>query len=95
MVEKRNIATAIVLSIVTCGIYGIFWFIKLTDEINTVSENPNDTSGGMAFLFTLITCGIYGWFWYYKMGEKLDHAAENKGMPTQSRGILYLVLGLL
>jgi len=30
-----------------------------------------------------------------QMGEKLDHAAENKGMPTQSRGILYLVLGLL
>lgn len=94
MVEKRGVALAIVLSIVTCGIYGIIWFIKLTDEVNYVSNRTNDTSGGMAFLFTLITCGIYGWVWYYKMGEKLDEAYVSRGMPAQSRGILYLILGL-
>lgn len=94
MIEKRNIATAVILSIVTCGIYGIYWFIKLNDEINSLSGNTNDTSGGMAFLFTLITCNIYGLYWMYKMGEKLDVVYAGKGMPTQSRGMLYLVLSL-
>lgn len=94
MVEKRNIAVAIILSIITCGIYGIYWFIKLTDEINYASGHPQDVSGGMAFLLTLVTCGIYGYIWYYKMGEKLDELAMAKGMPTQSRGIVYLILGL-
>ncbi len=94
-IEKRSVVTAIILSIVTCGIYSLYWFIKLTDEINQASGNPNDTSGGMALVFTLITCGIYGWFWYYKMGEKLDQAYTAKGMPAQSRGILYLVLGFV
>ena len=94
MVEKRNVATAIILTIFTCGIYGIIWFIKLTDEINYISNNTNDTSGGMAFLLTLVTCGIYGWIWYYKMGEKLDQTAMNRRMPSQSRSILYIVLGL-
>lgn len=93
MVTNRNVATAIILSIITCGIYAIYWFVVLTDDTNTVSGNTGDTSGGMALLFTLITCGIYGWYWYYKMGEKLDQAAMAKGMPAQSRGILYLVLG--
>lgn len=93
MIEKRNIAVAIILSIVTCGIYGIIWFIKLTDEINLVSNHPGDTSGGVAFLLTLVTCGIYGWIWYYKMGEKLDEASVGRGLPSQSRGILYLLLG--
>lgn len=93
MTQKRNIVTAILLSIVTCGIYGIYWFIALTDEINAVSNHTEDTSGGLAFVFTLITCGIYGWIWYYKMGEKLDEASVNRGLPSQSRGLLYLLLG--
>ena len=27
MIQQRNIAVCIILSIVTCGIYGIYWFI--------------------------------------------------------------------
>lgn len=94
MIERRSVAKAIILSIITCGLYSIFWFIKLTDEINYVSNHTSDTSGGMAFVLTIITCGIYGYIWYYKMGEKLDEAAFLKGYPQQSRGILYIILGL-
>lgn len=32
MIQKRNIAMYIILSIVTCGIFGIYWFICLTDD---------------------------------------------------------------
>ena len=69
-------------------------FIKLTDEVNYVSGHHQDISGGMAFLLSLVTCGIYTYIWYYKMGEKLDEFATAKGMPTQSRGIVYLIVGL-
>lgn len=94
MLKKRDVVVAIILTIVTCGIYGLVWFVNLTDEINSVSNNPSDTSGGVSLLLTLVTCGIYGWIWYFKMGEKLDEASQMRGLPTQSRGILYLVLGL-
>ena len=94
MVQKRNIATAIILSIVTCGIYGIYWMIKLNDEVNTVGGTTGDTSGLTVFLLTLVTCGIYGWIWMYKMGEKLDNIAASKNVPAQSRGILYIILAL-
>lgn len=93
MVQQRNIALCIILSIITCGIYGIYWFICLTDEANTVSKTAG-TSGGMAFLFTLITCGIYGLYWLYKQGEKLDAAKEQRGMSGGSSGIIYLLLGI-
>lgn len=39
-IKKRNIAVAIILSIVTCGIYGIYWFICLVNELNTASGRP-------------------------------------------------------
>lgn len=93
-VPYRSIATAIILSLVTCGIYGIYWFFKLTDETNYALGEPG-TSGGTAFLLTLVTCGIYGIYWYYKQGEKLDRLAMKKGQAGSSRGVLYLILGVL
>lgn len=90
-IVKRSIATAIILSIITCGIYGIIWFISLTDDTNYALGEPG-TSGGSAFILTLITCGIYGFYWAYKQGEKLDKLALMKGQPASSRGVLYLIL---
>lgn len=90
-IKERSLVTAIILSLVTCGIYAIFWFVSLTNEMNRASGKLNDTNGGTAFLFNLVTCGIYGWFWAYKMGEKRDIIANEKG----SSNILYLVLSIL
>lgn len=93
MVRNRSVATSIILTIVTCGLYGIYWFIVLTDEVNEVTNEPG-TSGGMAFLFNLITCGIYGIYWGYKMGEKLDNSRYRNNVPTGSFPILFLILSL-
>lgn len=90
-IPVRSIITAIILSLVTCGIYAIYWFVCLTDEMNAVSGRKNDTSGGLAFILSLVTCGIYSYFWAYKMGEKRDIVANEKG----SSGILYLILQFL
>ncbi len=91
---QRSIVTCVLLSIITCGIYGIYWMIQLNDELNNLAEKPNATSGGMVFLFTLITCGIYGLYWYYKMGENVDAINARRGMPSSNTGILYLVVGI-
>ena len=90
-VSKRGIPLAIILCLVTCGFYTIYWQIKLTDEMNTLLNKPNATSGLMAFIYTIITCGIYFLYWLYKMGDNVD-ALKGKSGDT---GILYLVLGLL
>lgn len=91
--SERNIATAIILSLFTCGIYNIYWFITLTDEINSLSDEK-DTSGGVAFLLSLITCGIYGIYWSYKMGQKLYVAGRQNDKAIGDNGVLYLVLTL-
>ena len=94
---NRNIILCIVLSFVTCGIYGIYWMIKLNDEINLLDGTPDDTSGGMVFLLTLITCGIYSFFWMYKMGGKVDNIKAGMGNASGSMqsSVLFLILNLL
>lgn len=94
MIQERNIALCIVLSIVTCGIYGIYWFICLSNDTNTAA-NVDGTSGGVAFLLSIITCNIYGLYWAYKQGEKIDIAKVNRGIPSNNSGILYLILCLI
>ncbi len=94
MLEKRSVAVAVILSLITCGIYGIYWFIKLNDEVNELAADKDAPSGGVAFLLSLITCGIYQLYWMYKMGDKLDNVFAKKGESSQSRGILYLILSL-
>ena len=89
-IQKRSIVKAIILSLVTCGIYSIYWFITLTNEMNKASGRTGDTNGGMAFVFSLLTCGIYEFYWAYKLGEKRDIVANEKG----SSNIVYLVLML-
>ncbi|MCI9625351.1 MAG: DUF4234 domain-containing protein [Clostridia bacterium] len=92
--QKRSIPVCIILSIITCGIYGIYWFVCLTNEANTLANREGDTAGGVAFLLTLITCNIYGIYWAYKMGEKLEQARTNRGMQPGSSSIVYLLLHL-
>lgn len=93
---NRNIAVCVLLSIVTCGIYGLYWFYCIVNELNTASGHPEDTSGGMVILFTIITCGIYGYYWYYKAGEKVAEVKwRQTGLHDSGTSILYLVLSLL
>ncbi len=96
MIQQKNIALYIVLSIVTCGIFGLVWFVKITDDTNTVTPpDPTGkayTSGGIALLLTIVTCGIYGYYWAYKQGEKLDNAKASRGLPTNNQSVIFLIL---
>ena len=91
---ERNLVTCIILSLVTCGIYGLYWFYCLTEDSNKLSNEPNPTSGGMAILLSIVTCGIYELYWMYKRGELIDQFnASHRGQQT-SNAVLYLVLSV-
>ncbi len=94
-IHKRDIALCVILTVVTCGIYGFYWFYCMVEDLNKVSNDPNATGGAMVILLTLITCGIYGLYWYYKAGTQLSAARQLRtGYPGENNGVLYLVLGL-
>ncbi len=94
-IQPKNIVTAVILSIVTCGIYGIIWFINLVDDVNRVcNDEDSNQSGGMVFLLTLVTCGIYGIIWFYKAGKRMFNAGNKYGMQFADNSVLYLVLEL-
>lgn len=94
MIKQRNIALCIVFSIITFGIYALYWFVCLTNDANQESGQTDATSGGVALLLTIVTCNIYGWFWAYKMGEKIDAIKTKNGQSAGNSSILFLLLQL-
>lgn len=41
--KQRSVGIAILLTIITCGIYGIYWLIMLNDETNYVSGHQAES----------------------------------------------------
>ncbi len=96
MIPNRSIALCVVLTIITCGIYGWYWLYCLAQDIDTAANRPGDVSPALLVVLTIITCGIYGWIWAYQSAGKLNEAKALRGMPTDSNNnIIYLVLCIL
>lgn len=94
-VEQKNIALCIILSLVTCGIYNLYWLYTLTEDVKKLSNNPNGTSGGIVILLSIVTCSIYLWYWMYKQGDTIDQVKQSRGIASSNTGILYLILGIV
>lgn len=95
VVENRSIGTCIILSIVTCGIYGIIWFINMVDEVNRIcNDEKSNQSGGTVFLLTLVTCSIYGIVWFYQAGQRMYRAGQKYNVNIADNGTLYLILSI-
>ncbi len=90
MVKRREIALCIVFTIITCGIYGLYWIGKVQDDSLYVSQESG-TTGGMVVLLSIVTCGIYYLYWMYNLGKRIDKITES---PNGSSNIIYLILAI-
>ncbi len=90
---ERNPVTVILLSIVTCGIYSIYWLYKVTSEINAAlgEEKINFV---LYFLlgilcFPLIFVGMY------KIDEGLVQLQTRIGLQGKSNFVLWIILSFV
>lgn len=90
MIKERNIVVCIILTIITCGLYSLYWTVQLQNE-SLVAAKEEGTSGIAVVLLTIVTCGIYGIYWYYTLGERTD---KINGKDSNG-GLLFVVLSLL
>jgi hypothetical protein len=92
---ERSIATSVILTIVTCGIYGLIWMYAIGKDIrdNLGREDPNP---GMDILLTLVTCGIWGIYLMYKYPTMINEMAHKRGLPAnESLPLISILLGIL
>lgn len=98
--ENRSLVVVILLSIVTCGIYGYYFLYTIARDVNIVCQGDGkETSGLLVFiLLSFVTCGIYAWIWYYNIGNRMAENAPRYGLNFQENGttlIMWLLFGSL
>lgn len=92
LIEKRSVGTSILLTIVTCGFYGIYWEYKLMESY--YHANHMNSEAGKDILLSILTCGIYGWYMLYKMGKMESSAHMRYNLPPRDDSALYLILAV-
>ncbi len=97
LIEKRNFLKFLLLSIITCGIYSIIFFVLFVNDINRVCEGDGQTttSYGMVILLTILTCGIYFYVWMYKLGNRIHDNGPRYGLNIAETGTTLLLWCLL
>ena len=91
---RRSIALYIVLSIITCGLFSLYWQAQIANDVNQLVDNQSGFSGFVVVLLSIITCGIYGLYWLYVSGSKIDRAKAGSGYGNGGLAIIALVLGI-
>lgn len=92
MIEQRGIGMCIFLTIVTCGIYGIYWYYCILDDLYKVNGQPSNA--GTDVLLSIVTCGIYSVYMMYKIGNMVSSARMGYGLPDKNDSILFLIISL-
>lgn len=100
MVQQRSLATYIILSIITCGIYSIYFWYQFAEDVNKTcyGDGEETTNYIIAWLLSIVTFGIYGLYWYYKLGNRLQANAPRYNMSFQENGttvLLWMLIGSL
>ena len=88
-IKQRNIVTCILLSLVTCGIYGIYWLVMMAKEAVSVKD-PMDN--GILEIVLMLFLPFLGFFLAEK---KFAEGCAEKGIVHSDNSILYLILGLV
>ena len=90
-INKRSIGICILLSIITCGIYGIYWMYLLVKNTRSIQKNTDNCKGEM---LCLIFVPFYSLYWWYTRGEKVRQGFAEHDYNATGGGVVYLVLAI-
>lgn len=74
MIKKRNMLGQVGLMIITFGIYAIYWFYQIAEEMKFIAKDHQASPGLWTFLLFIPFAGLYS---YYKFGELYERVSSD------------------
>ena len=87
-IKKRNIAVCILLTLITCGIYGIYWIIMLAKEGVSVKDPADNAVLEIVLMLFLPFLGLFF------TEKKFAEGCAAQGINHKDNSVLYLILSL-
>jgi hypothetical protein len=79
----RNIALDLILTIITCGIYGLYWQYRQMETLNAWLRRK-DFDFLLWLLLSIITCGIFAMYYEYKMAKGINEIQRENNLKESS-----------
>ncbi len=93
--EPSNVAKDVILSLLTCGLWDIFWQYKQMQTVN-ILLGYDEFSFGKWLIFTILTCGLYHLYHEYLMGRAIVQVQHKYNLPpSESLPAISIVLALI
>jgi len=89
--EERGVVLSILLTFLTCGIYGWVLLYKIGDELNT-HQGKGQLKPGVDILLILVTCGLWGIYVMYKYPRVLQEITQDEKVPVVDLTVPCLIL---
>lgn len=92
MVKNRSVATVVILSIVTCGIYNIYWMWCAINELDSAGKKSNmDPIIQFILLFFYVGYIVFA----LNASENINSIREQKGLPPKDDKVLWIILSII
>lgn len=93
MLRKQNLGLYIFLNIITLGVYGLFFWYRWTENINTICNGDGKDSANYVLVYILdwFSLGIYSLIWNASMGERMYQKANEYGIELKHGGMFILI----
>lgn len=98
VVKEKSIGLCVVLSLVTCFIYSIYWLYTIAHDLNDLCESQNQEKGaepGLVVVLSIVTCGIYLLYYLWKAGKMVSSLTRSNGHHPSDDSIVLMVLSIL
>ncbi|MDR0943687.1 MAG: DUF4234 domain-containing protein [Ruminococcus sp.] len=92
MPTYKSPITVILLSIVTCGIYYMYWSWQTNEEIKRLSGSVEEVSTAMLILGWF--CGPLAWYNWYKWDKSLQSVSQSSTESYNTNFIIWIVLSI-
>lgn len=91
MLQQRSVATVIILSIITCGIYSLYWSYV---TINALDEEGGASNMSPVLQFVLMFFYVGMVLFGINANANINAIRERRGLPTRDNQVAWLLLGL-
>ena len=88
-IKQRKLVTCILLSLITCGIYSIYWVIMLAKEAVSVKDPADNAVLEIVLMLFLPFLGIF------LTEKKFAEGCAARGIAHSDNSVIYLVLGII
>ena len=90
--ERRNVSSCVILTILTCGIFGIVWLTKICKDLGRLHGEENPV-GSEVLLYLFVP--FYSVYWGYAKGKQMYEDSKKRGGNLTDRKFVYLFMNLI